>query len=43
MYNVPAEIDDGIARVKLETLGIAIDVLTEEQIAYMSSWNFDQA
>ena len=26
--------------VKLETLGIEIDTLTEEQIAYMNSWNF---
>ena len=34
-------IDDGVAGVKLETLGIAIDTLTEEQIAYMSSWNFE--
>ncbi|WP_251231244.1 adenosylhomocysteinase [Adlercreutzia aquisgranensis] len=40
VYDVPAEIDDGVARVKLETLGIAIDELTEEQKAYMSSWNF---
>ncbi len=40
MYDVPAEIDDGVARVKLETLGVAIDELTEEQIAYMNSWNF---
>ena len=38
---MPATIDDGVARVKLETLGIAIDTLTEEQIAYMSSWNFE--
>ncbi|MBQ3386663.1 MAG: adenosylhomocysteinase [Eggerthellaceae bacterium] len=40
VYNVPAEIDDMVARVKLETLGIEIDTLTEEQIAYMNSWNF---
>lgn len=40
VYNVPAEIDDGVARVKLETLGVEIDTLTEEQIAYMNSWNF---
>ena len=33
-------IDDDVARVKLETLGIEIDTLTEEQIAYMNSWNF---
>ncbi|WP_165045310.1 adenosylhomocysteinase [Adlercreutzia sp. ZJ138] len=40
VYDVPAEIDDGVARVKLETLGVAIDELTDEQIAYMNSWNF---
>ena len=40
VYDVPAEIDDGVARVKLETLGIEIDELTEEQIAYMNSWKF---
>ena len=40
VYNVPAAIDDDVARVKLETLGIEIDTLTEEQIAYMNSWNF---
>ncbi|MBR5260100.1 MAG: adenosylhomocysteinase [Eggerthellaceae bacterium] len=40
VYDVPAEIDDGVARVKLETLGVEIDVLTEDQIAYMNSWNF---
>ena len=39
VYDVPAEIDDGVARVKLETLEIDIDTLTEEQIAYMNSWN----
>ena len=40
VYDVPAEIDDGVASVKLETLGIEIDTLTEEQIAYMNSWEF---
>ena len=40
VYDVPAAIDDGVARVKLETLGIEIDELTEEQIAYMNSWKF---
>lgn len=40
VYDVPAAIDDGVARVKLETLGVKIDTLTEEQIAYMNSWNF---
>ena len=41
VYDVPAAIDDGVARVKLETLGIDIDELTEEQITYMNSWNFE--
>ena len=40
VYDVPAEIDDGVARVKLETLDVQIDTLTEEQIAYMNSWKF---
>lgn len=38
VYDVPTEIDEGVADVKLKTLGIDIDELTEEQIAYMSSW-----
>lgn len=41
VYDVPAVIDQSVAAVKLETLGVAIDVLTDEQIAYMNSWNFE--
>ena len=37
---IGSAIDDDVARVKLETLGVKIDTLTEEQIAYMNSWNF---
>lgn len=40
VYDVPAAIDDDVARVKLETLGVSIDTLTPEQIEYMSSWKF---
>ncbi len=40
VYDIPSAIDDGVARVKLETLGITIDTLTDEQIKYMSSWDF---
>jgi len=36
---VPAPIDEEIARVKLETMDVQIDVLTEEQARYLSSWN----
>lgn len=38
VYTVPADIDNEIARLKLEAMGIHIDVLTEEQIAYLNSW-----
>jgi adenosylhomocysteinase len=39
VYVVPRAIDDEIARVKLETMGVGIDVLTSEQAAYLASWN----
>ena len=38
VYDVPAVIDAEIARLKLENMGINIDVLTEEQKKYLSSW-----
>lgn len=37
-YSIPAEIDDEIARLKLETLGVRIDTLTPEQEKYLNSW-----
>ncbi|HEY7198468.1 MAG TPA: adenosylhomocysteinase, partial [Gaiellaceae bacterium] len=39
VYDVPKEIDDEIARLKLATMGVAIDRLTEEQAAYLASWD----
>jgi adenosylhomocysteinase len=39
VYPVPAEIDHEIARLKLATMGIDIDVLTEEQAKYLASWD----
>lgn len=39
VYGVPDEIDREVARLKLETLGIAVDTLTEEQERYLSSWD----
>ena len=39
VYVVPQEIDDEIARLKLETMGVAIDTLTEEQARYLASWD----
>jgi adenosylhomocysteinase len=36
--SVPVEIDQEVARLKLESMGMAIDTLTEEQVKYLSSW-----
>ncbi len=38
VYPVPEEIDKEIARLKLSAMGIDIDVLTEEQVVYLNSW-----
>lgn len=38
VYSVPEEIDREIARLKLLSLGIAIDELTGEQDKYLNSW-----
>jgi adenosylhomocysteinase len=39
VYPVPEAIDKEIARLKLEAMGVAIDVLTPEQEKYLSSWD----
>ena len=38
VYSVPEDIDNEIARLKLEAMGVGIDVLTEEQVKYLNSW-----
>ena len=38
VHPVPRDIDHEIARLKLEAMGVAIDTLTAEQAAYLSSW-----
>ena len=38
VYNVPKEIDSRVAEIKLQSLGIDIDHLTETQKKYLSSW-----
>ncbi len=38
VYSVPREIDEEVAYLKLSSYGIEIDKLTEEQKAYLSSW-----
>jgi adenosylhomocysteinase len=39
VYPVPREIDEEIARLKLETMGAKIDQLTDEQAKYLASWD----
>ena len=38
VHNVPEEIDQTVARLKLESMGVQIDSLTDEQAQYLSSW-----
>ncbi|HZU14940.1 MAG TPA: adenosylhomocysteinase [Chloroflexota bacterium] len=38
VYPVPKDIDHHIAELKLKSMGIDIDVLTEEQKRYLASW-----
>ena len=38
VYKVPTELDREVASLKLESLGIEIDRLTDEQEEYLSSW-----
>lgn len=38
VYLVPQEIEEYISQLKLQTMGIEIDELTEEQKEYLSSW-----
>jgi len=38
VHRVPADMDQEIARLKLEAMGIRIDTLTAEQKEYLSSW-----
>jgi adenosylhomocysteinase len=39
VHGVAAGIDEEVARLKLASLGVEIDVLTPEQAAYLSSWD----
>jgi len=38
VYVVPREIDEAVAKLKLEAMGVKIDTLTEEQKKYLSTW-----
>ncbi|MBN2029392.1 adenosylhomocysteinase [bacterium] len=38
VYNVSEEVENWVATLKLQSMGLAIDELTEEQKRYLSSW-----
>jgi len=38
VHDVPLEIDQEVARLKLAAMGLSVDVLTPEQLAYAASW-----
>ena len=39
VYDVPVAVDQEIAKLKVASLGTAIDELTPEQVKYLGSWN----
>ncbi len=39
VHRLPAAVDQEIARLKLQSMGITIDTLTPEQVEYLSSWD----
>jgi adenosylhomocysteinase len=38
VIQLPEELDDVIAGLQLQVMGVSIDTMTEDQIAYMSTW-----
>ena len=38
VYDVPLELDNKVAQIKLKSMGVEIDKLTSEQDAYLNSW-----
>ena len=42
VYQVNTEIDERVAMLKLQSLGLSIDKLTEEQVGYLASWSSEE-
>lgn len=38
VVTVPYELDEQVARFKLESMGMGIDILTDAQVSYLDSW-----
>lgn len=43
VHNLPRELDAEIARIKLDSIGMPIDTLTDEQAEYLASWELGTA
>jgi adenosylhomocysteinase len=39
VHRLPASVDQEIARLKLQSMGVSIDTLTPEQVKYLASWD----
>ncbi len=39
VYDVPIEIDEEVAQLKLASMGVEIDTMTPEQVKYVASWS----
>jgi adenosylhomocysteinase len=39
VHKLPPNVDAEIARLKLQAMGVSIDVLTAEQVTYLASWD----
>jgi adenosylhomocysteinase len=39
VHRLPVSVDQEIARLKLQSMGISIDTLTPEQVEYLASWD----
>jgi adenosylhomocysteinase len=39
VHRLPVSVDQEIARLKLQSMGISIDALTPEQVEYLASWD----
>ncbi len=42
VYQVNTEIDEKVAMLKIQSLGLSIDKLTEEQVGYLASWSSEE-
>lgn len=38
VYRLPEEVDQEVARLKLEAMGVNFDTLTDEQVTYLNQW-----